>query len=155
MWLTFAPCGLVVLLLKANLSLLFTTLFLLFKPRPMERQVTGLGHLRKAKWTQRERRGERRGEKETYRSEGTGTPRELTQPKMRGAWPVRARASSMRELAKKHEFVADSTAVRSTALTTCTAAPKPARWKTTVIGDAATSESVRSNERRFLSNHRM
>ena len=59
----------------------------------------------------------------TYTSAGTGTPRLLTQPKTRGACPPRASARSMRELAKKHEFVAESTAVRSTAFTTCTAAP--------------------------------
>lgn len=46
----------------------------------------------------------------------------------------------MRELAKKHEFVALSTAVSRTALTMCTAAPNPARRKTVVIGEAATSE---------------
>ena len=95
----------------------------------------------------------REGEKGTYRSEGTGTPRELTQPKMRGAWPVRARARSMRELAKKHEFVADSTAVSRTALTTCTAAPKPARTKTTVIGDADTLESVDLCQCHFVAVH--
>ncbi len=53
----------------------------------------------------------------------------------------------MRELAKKHEFVAESTAVSSTAFTTCTAAPKPARWNTTVMGEAATSESVSNHDR--------
>ena len=36
----------------------------------------------------------------------------------------------------------ESTAVSSTAFTTCVAAPKPARWKTTVIGEAATLESA-------------
>ena len=83
----------------------------------------------------------RRGRGCTYRSAGTGTPREVTHPKTLGACPFRARASSMRELAKKQELVADSTAVSRTALTTCVAAPNPARWKTTVSGDAATLES--------------
>jgi hypothetical protein len=83
----------------------------------------------------------------TYKSAGTGTPRLFTRPKILGAWPERASDISIRELAKKHEFVADRTAVRSTALTTCVAAPNPARLNTTVIGEAATSESVVSAPR--------
>lgn len=38
-------------------------------------------------------------EKPAYTSAGTGTPRLFTQPKTRGAWPLRASESSMRELA--------------------------------------------------------
>ena len=79
---------------------------------------------------------------DTYKSAGTGTPRLFTRPKILGACPERASDNSIRELAKKHEFVADRTAVRSTALTTCVAALNPARLNTTVIGEAATSESA-------------
>ena len=48
-----------------------------------------------------ERGGKERRSREggTHRSAGTGTPRELTQLKMCGAWPDRARDRSMRELA--------------------------------------------------------
>ena len=79
---------------------------------------------------------------DTYKSAGTGTPRLFTRPKILGACPVRASDNSIRELEKKHELVADRTAVRSTALTTCVAALNPARLNTTVIGEAATSESA-------------
>ena len=41
----------------------------------------------------------RRGRGCTYRSAGTGTPREVTHPKTLGACPFRASANSMRELA--------------------------------------------------------
>ncbi|KAJ3505853.1 hypothetical protein NLJ89_g7193 [Agrocybe chaxingu] len=40
-------------------------------------------------------------------SAGTGTPRLLTHPNTFGAFPERARDNNIRELAKKHEFVAD------------------------------------------------